>query len=191
MSLKKYWFYEFKNPGWKPSCTVYILALPWKQRRIDMSHQPHSTLRHLKKLSFSRGLVKMSASCSFVKIYLILMSPSLLKDVCTLLWKWWYLIAICFVQGVNFKDSAIAIAIKLSSWHVIQKSVIEFGISKMQLISLTRFWTGIVSIKAWDIAIYSASAVDNAISVWSLLHHTNGQNSIHQQNQRQHRLWAL
>jgi hypothetical protein len=62
---------------------------------------------------------------------------------------------------VNFKDSAMAMAERLSSWHVMQKSVIGFGISKMQLISFTRFWTRIVSHKVWDIEIYSALAVDN------------------------------
>ncbi len=137
--LEEILFLGVKNPGWKPSCTAYILTLPQKQRRINMSHWLHSILRHLKKLSFSRVLVKMSASCSFVEIHLILMSLDLLKDVCTLLWKWWYLIAICFVQGVNFKDPTTAIVDKLSSWYMLQKSVIGFGVSKMQLISLTRF----------------------------------------------------
>lgn len=138
-------------------------------------HHPFSIFRKVKKLSASSGLVKMSASCFLVEIYLSLMSPDLLNVVCTRLRKWWYLIAMCFVRGVNFIDSAIAIADKLSSWRVMLKSVIGFGRSKMQWISLMRFWTGIVSRKAWDIAIYSASAVESAISVWSLLHHITGQ----------------
>ena len=151
-----------------------ILTLPRKRRRIKIYH-PHNIWRSLKKLVSSIGLVKMSASCSFVEIYLILMSPDGLKDVCTLLRKWWYLIAICFVRGVNFSDSAIAIAERLSSWTVMQKSVIGSGRINIQLISLTMFWIGMTSRRAWDIAMYSASAVDKAILVWSLLHQIKGQ----------------
>ncbi len=138
-------------------------------------HQPHNILCSAKKLSPSSGSVNISASCILVEMYSILMSPDVLKDVLTLLWKWWYLMAICFVRGVNFKDYTIAIADKLSSWSVMQKSVIGFGKAKMQWIFLMGFWIGIVSRRAWGIAIYSAYAVESAISVWSLLHHITGQ----------------
>jgi hypothetical protein len=47
--------------------------------------------------------------------------------------------AMCFVQGVNYKDSAIAIADKLSLWRMMQKSVIGFGKAKTQWISSMRF----------------------------------------------------
>ncbi len=138
-------------------------------------HHPLNILRKVKKLSASTGLVNMSAICFLVDMYLILISPDLLKDALTRLQKWLYLMAICFVHGVTFNDSAIAIANKLFSWSLIQKPVIWFGKSKMQLISLMRFWIGIVSHKAWDMAIYLASAIESAISVWSLLHHIGGQ----------------
>ncbi len=68
-----------------------------------------------------------------VEIYLILISPVGLEDVFTLLWKWWYLIAMCLVWGVNFNDSAIAMAKRLSSWTVIQKSVMGLGMLMIQL----------------------------------------------------------
>ncbi len=66
-------------------------------------------------------------------MYLILISPDLLKDVLTQLQKWWYVIAICFVKGLNFKYSSIAIADKSSSWSVMQKLVIRYGKSKIQI----------------------------------------------------------
>jgi hypothetical protein len=53
------------------------------------------------------------------------------------------------VWGVNFRDSAIAIAKRLSLWSVMQKTVIGVGMWKIQLISLMRFWNGIVSRNAW------------------------------------------
>ncbi len=138
-------------------------------------HNPHDIRQSLKKLSSSTCLVRISASCCLGNMYLSLMSPDLLKDVWTLLQKWWYLIAICFVQEVNFNDSAIDIAEKLSSWTVMQKSVIRSGRSKIQLTSLTRFWIGIVSQRAWDISIYSALAVGKAILVLSFLCQIKGQ----------------
>jgi hypothetical protein len=52
-----------------------------------MIHHPHNILRYLKNDSLSKGLLRMSARCSYVEIYLILISPELLKDVCALLLK--------------------------------------------------------------------------------------------------------
>ncbi len=99
-------------------------------------HHTLTFLHKVQKLSASTGLVNMSAICFLVDMYLIVISPELLKDVLMWLQKWWYLMAICFVRGVNFNDSAIVIANKLSLWSIIQKSVIGFCKSKMQLISL-------------------------------------------------------
>ncbi len=147
---------------------------PSETKQYYYDHHPHNILHNATKLSASTGLVNMSASHFLDEMYLILISPDLLKHVLTPMQKRWYLMAICFVQGVNFKDSTMAIADKLSSWSVMQKSVIGFGNSKMQRISLMRFWIGTVSCRAWDIAIYSASAVESAISVWILLHHITG-----------------
>ncbi len=141
----------------KTICTANILTLSWIQR-ITMSHHPHNICWSLKKISLSTSLVEMSASCCFVEMYLSLMSPDLLKDVWTLLQKWWYLIATCFVQGVNFNDFAIEIAERLSSWTVIQKSVIGSGRRKMQLTFLTRFWIRIVFWRAWDGNVFRLSS---------------------------------
>ena len=66
-------------------------------------------MRKVKKVTSSTGLVKILASCFFVEIYFIMISPNGFYVVLTLLRKWWYLIAMCLVCGVNFRDSAIEI----------------------------------------------------------------------------------
>ena len=99
-------------------------------------------MRKVNKVTSSTGLVKISASCFFVEIYLIMISPDGLYVVLTLLKKWWYLIAICLVHGVNFRDSAIEIKDKLSSWTVKQKLLVGVKRGTMQLISFSNLWMG-------------------------------------------------
>ena len=81
----------------------------------------------------------------------------------------------CFVLGVNFIDSAMTIANRLSLCTVMQKSGVGRCNGKMQLISFVKFLIGIASRNACERTMYSASAVDSAISVYSLLHHMIGQ----------------
>ena len=96
----------------------------------------------MKKLTSSTGLVKILASCFFVEIYFITISPDGLYVVLTLLQKWWYLIANFLVCGVNFSDSAIEIEDRLSSWTLKQKLVVGVKIGTIQLISFANIWTG-------------------------------------------------
>ena len=74
-----------------------------------------------------------------------MISPDGLYVVLTLLRKWWYLIAMCLVCSVNFRDSAIEIEDRLSSWTVNQKLVVGLKIGTMQLISFANLWTGSAS----------------------------------------------
>ena len=91
--------------------------------KLDKFYHPQSNFLRVKNVTSSTGLVKMSANCFPVGIYLILISPFGLYVVLTRLLKWWYLIAMCFFLGANFSDSAIAILEQLSSWAVRQKFV--------------------------------------------------------------------
>ena len=96
----------------------------------------------MKKITSSTGLVKILASCFFVKIYFITISPDGFYVVLTLLRKLWYLIAMCLVRGVNFSDSAMEIGDRLSSWTVKQKLVVGVKRGTMQLIYFAYLWTG-------------------------------------------------
>ena len=78
----------------------------------------------------------------FVEIYLTMISFNGLYVVLTLLKKWWYLIAICLVHGLNFRDSAIEIEDKLFSWTVKQKSLVGVKRGTMQLIYFSNLWMG-------------------------------------------------
>ena len=99
-------------------------------------------MRKVKKVTSSTGLVKISASCFFVEIYFIVISTNGLYVVLTLLQKWWYLIEMCLVCGVNFSDYAIKIKDGLSSWTFKQKLVVGVKIGTMKLISFANLWTG-------------------------------------------------
>ena len=70
-----------------------------------------------------------------------MISPDRLYVVLTLLWKWWYLIAMCLVRGVNFRDSTIEIEDRLSSCTVKQKLVVGVNRGTMQLIYFADLWS--------------------------------------------------
>ena len=96
----------------------------------------------MKKVTSSTGLVKISASCFFVEIYFIMISPDGLYVVLALLRKWWYLIAICLVCDVSLINSAIEIEDRLSSWNVKHKLVVGVKRGTMQLIYFANLWMG-------------------------------------------------
>jgi hypothetical protein len=54
-------------------------------------------------MSSQTGLVNTSAPWSSVEQYSISMKPSGLEKALTCFQKWWYLIEICFVLGMNFE----------------------------------------------------------------------------------------
>ncbi len=146
-----YWHYSH-TPSWcKSSYQISIFNLS------------------LKKISSQTGLVNTSATWSSLEQYLISVKPSGLAKVLTCFQKWWYMIAICFHLGVNFGLFNIAMQDRLSSWTF--KTNLGWGRYKgdITFISLIKVYIGIVSLRACDNAMYSASAVERAISVWSLL----------------------
>ena len=69
-------------------------------------------------------------------------------------------------------------AIAMHDWLSLWTLMTNFGSGickeKITFISFIKLFNGIVSLRAWDRAIYSASAVDKAISVWSLLCQNTG-----------------
>ena len=133
-------------------------------------YHPISWCRSGKKRSGRTGFVNISACWSSVRTYWI--SISLLS---TNRRKWWYFNAMCLVLGVNFCVVAIAIHDWLSS-HTLHRNVggvIRSGNSAWS--SFNNVMRGITSRRAVERAIYSASAVLSAISVWSLLDQKIGQ----------------
>ena len=77
-----------------------------------------------------------------------MISPDGLYVVLTLLQKWWYLIAMCLVCGVNLSDSAIEIEDRLSSWTIKEKLVVSVKRGTMHLIYFANLWTGSTSLSA-------------------------------------------
>jgi hypothetical protein len=82
--------------------------------------------------------------------------------------------AICFIWGVNFGLFVMA----MQDWFSSQTLRTKFGFGrykgKMTFISCIKLVIGKVSLKACNKAIYSASAVEKAISVCSLLYQNIG-----------------
>ena len=133
-------------------------------------HHPHHFILWYLINSSHNGFVKISATWSPVlidKILIISLSTNCLKR--------WYLIEMCLVLGDNILVLDISMQLSLSSYtlHLMIGSVLWIGYT--QFISISRWINGITSIIAWLRAIYSDSAVDNTISVWSLLVHKSWQ----------------
>ena len=112
------------------------------------------------------GFVKISASWSFVSIgkMEIVLSATCFQ-------KRWYLIAMCFVLGVNFELSATMMQLLLSSNNLQWNFSLVLWRGKTSPTSTIKFMRGITSLIAWDRAMYSDSVVLKDISVCSLLHH--------------------
>ena len=143
-----------------------IVTLPRDSIIEEILYHPHNFFLKCTNRLSSNGFVNMSAVCSFVSIEWIEMNP---LSTCCL--KWWYLMAMCFVLGENLPFLANDNAPSLSSQTLQWTSGVGVWIGNMVLISLSNCINGITSLNDWLNAKYSASTVDNAISVWSLLHH--------------------
>ena len=106
----------------------------------------------------------MSASCSFVPIA---RNMIYLFFTCSL--KWWYLMAMCFVLDLCFgslASSKVPLLSPKTDEHVLGCSTYIFKMSDNSIkISFNR----IRSCMLWLKIIYSASVVNNAISVYILL----------------------
>ena len=120
-------------------------------------------------MTLSSGFVKMSASWSFVSIgkMEIILSATCYR-------KWWYLIAMCFVLGVNFELSATLMQLLLSSNTLQWNSGLGSWRGKNLPTSTIKIMKGITSLIAWYRSMYSDYVVLKAISVCSLLHHVRG-----------------
>ena len=119
------------------------------------------------------GFVKIWASWSFVSIgkMEIVLSATCFR-------KWWYLIAICVVLGVNFELSATLMQLLLSSNTLQWNYGLGLWRGKTSPTSTIKFMKGITSLIAWDRAMYSDSVVLKYISVCSLLHYVRGHPSF-------------
>ena len=134
-----------------------------------LSHHPDNFLCRYMNNSLSSGSVKISTVCSCVSIYHIRIIL-----FCTNIWKWWYLIVICFVLGDIFLVSATAIKPWLPSNTLQDTSVFLRCIMKIKETSLTNSIEGITSRIAWLNKIYSASMVLKAIYICNLLQNNAG-----------------
>ena len=95
------------------------------------------------------GLVKISATWSDIMQYTISMNPFGFECVLTCCLKWWYLIAVCFVRGVNFGLFAMA----MQDWLSSCTRTINFGFRmwslKITSISRIKFIRRIISLRVW------------------------------------------
>ena len=135
----------------------------------NKTYQPMRSNCSFLNMTLSSGFVKISASWSFVSIG---KTEIVLSATCFL--KWWYLIAICFVLGVNFEHSATLTQLLLSSNNLQWNSGLGLWRGRTSPTSTIKFMKGITYLIAWDRAMYSDSVVLNAISVCSLLHYVRG-----------------
>ena len=83
--------------------------------------------------------------------------------------------AIFFVPGLNFGDSTTLMQLVLSSKTWLETSSVGNCTVNTDDISFNKDMKGMTYIIALYIALYSASVVDSAISVCSLLLHNTGQ----------------
>ena len=132
--------------------------------------QPWILQRKYSNCTLGMTFVNISASCSFVSIDLIL---RILFLTCCL--KWWYFTAMCLVWGQYLGLLANYLAPSLSSNMV--HLTVDCGVGSLRInnSSSNSSRKGIISRVDWDRAIYSASVVMRAISVYNLIFHILGQ----------------
>ena len=136
---------------------------------LYLIYHPMSSLLNLTKITLSSGFLKMWANWSLVSIGKIWIDPSATKYL-----KWWYLIVIYFVLGVNLGLSTTLLQLrfylKTLQWNL------RIGLCSVKTspTSIMRFIKGIISCIACDSAIYSDSVVLRAISVLRFPHHVRG-----------------
>ena len=116
----------------------------------------------------SRGLIIISAVCYFVSILLMVIVLSAYCLICL------YFTATCFVLGLNFH--LFVISMQLSLFLYTPQCTVGLGIcdGKTVCISVISCMRLISSLLAIEHAMYSISAVDNAILVCILLGKTMG-----------------
>ena len=131
-------------------CKVRILVFS-HSLGISSGNKTYQTMRS--NLSFldmtlSSDFVKIPASWSFVSIgkMEIILSATCYR-------KWWYLIAIFLVLGVNFELSATLIQLLLSSNTLQWNSGLGLWRGKTLPTLIIKFMKGITSIIAWDRAM--------------------------------------
>lgn len=127
----------------------------------------------------------MSAICCLVSMWWIVTIPS---D--TNLRKWWYLMTICFVQGVNFGLSATLIQLTLSlkslQWNL------GFGLKNSNTVPISskRLRNREVSSTFWERTMYSASVVLRALECHIPMRGIHNKEETLQQNHFFH-LWSI
>ena len=92
----------------------------------------------------------------------------------TKIWKFWYLIAICFDLKENLLDYATKMQIWLSSETLQNTSGYGIWIQKINDTSFISAMKGIACHIAWLNAIYSTSVVLKSIYVCILINHNTG-----------------
>ena len=127
-------------------------------------HQPISWCHKKQKLFSPKGLAKISAIFSVVSMDLMMIVPSLKN-----LWKWWYLMEMCFVRGVNFGLFATVMQLSLSSQTLQRNTAYLVNSPNNPAVSFMRPRNGITSGIALDRAIYSLSVVLREIYVCNLI----------------------
>ena len=149
----------------------------WKERAARLvtlpllrNHQPRRVcLRGIKEAAAS-GLVKMSASWFFVSIHWMVRCPKSTWDR-----KWWYLRPKWRVRGrirgAEANSTQPLLSSKIVEWAMVEPTINLVAVDN----SWRRCCIGIRSRADWDKAIYSASVVLKATSVWSLEHQRTGQ----------------
>ena len=127
-------------------------------------HQLISLCRNKQKLFSPKVLVKISAIFSVVSMDLMMIVPSLTNRQ-----KWWYLMAMCFVRGVNFGIFATVIQLSLSSQTVQLNNGSLVNSPNNPAVSFMRPRNGFTSRIVLDRAIYSLSVVLREISICNLI----------------------
>ena len=134
------------------------------------TYQCINFLRNFTNCGLGKGLVNISAVCSFVEICSIQIVLFITYDR-----KWWSLMDKCLVRGLVLWFVAIFRQLMLSSnvLHTI------FGVNLCMVIPLAsnsrnKWMTAITSLNAVDKAIYSASVVLRAMSDCNFDFHING-----------------
>ena len=127
-------------------------------------HQPICWCRKKQKLFSPKGLVRISEICSAVSMDLMMIVPSLTNHL-----KWWCLMAMCFVQGVNFGLFATVIQLSLFSQTVQRNTGSLVNGPNNPAVSFIIPKNGITSRIALDREMYSISVVLRAIYVCNLL----------------------
>ncbi len=143
-------------------------------RRSPLDHQPINCFLNLEWISSLQTLVRISASISSVETWWIVMVPSW-----TLLLKWWYFVLMWRVRGRIFgfltleaNSTAPLLSSKTLQWRL---GVVAVRPHPCCCISCTNSINGSTSLVAAEMAKYSLSVVDKAISDWSLDAQMTGQ----------------